>query len=200
MASGHMMRVGPFVFSLSTAAYDKLQRSDNWRWVAIERLGNELANQHMGPGERTITLTGVVYSLLDLASQPGNPGAPIGLKQINALRGVGDMAAPVVVTDGMGNTFGRWVILSISESQSSFFDHGGARKQEFDVTMRFYGQGGAGGGAFGFGGVGSMLSAVALFSSAAGLASRQIGQDISVSAALTADMAGVGVTLGVSNA
>lgn len=34
-----MMSVGPFRFSINTAAYDELERSSSWRVASIDRLG-----------------------------------------------------------------------------------------------------------------------------------------------------------------
>lgn len=193
MADGHMLKVGPFVFSISSAAYQTLQRVDHYRWVGIERIGNELASQFMGPGERTITLTGVVYTLFDAGRAPVNPGAVVGIRQIDQIRGVADMATPLMVTDGMGMTYGRWVILNVKETKSGFFDHGAPRKQEFDLTMRFYGKGRSGGGVTGFGGFGGLLSTTALFSSALGLQGSAIGMAITASEGIKTSLREAGV-------
>ncbi|TIM92331.1 MAG: phage tail protein, partial [Mesorhizobium sp.] len=43
-----MMGLGPFRFSLSTAAYQALERSDEYRWVSQDRIGRHPAMQFVG--------------------------------------------------------------------------------------------------------------------------------------------------------
>jgi len=46
-----MMALGPFVFSLSTLAYQQLQRQMAWRHASSERIGARAAWQYLGTGE-----------------------------------------------------------------------------------------------------------------------------------------------------
>ena len=47
-----MMALGEFRFALDTAAYDRLRRSDTYRWQAQDRLGRRPAQQFTGHGLR----------------------------------------------------------------------------------------------------------------------------------------------------
>jgi phage protein U len=57
-----MMALGPYRFSLSTAAYDQIVRNMDWRWPAQERIGKHPVRQSLGPGEYTITIDGTLYT------------------------------------------------------------------------------------------------------------------------------------------
>ena len=56
-----MLQLGAYQFGLNTAAFQGLQRSDDYRWPEQERLGREAALQFVGPGATTINLDGVIY-------------------------------------------------------------------------------------------------------------------------------------------
>jgi hypothetical protein len=55
-----MLALGSYRFSLSTAAYQELERSAQWRWPAQEVLRALPVRQWVGPGNRTIKLSGLV--------------------------------------------------------------------------------------------------------------------------------------------
>ena len=55
-----MLALGMFVFSLSTAAYQELQRQTDWRHASNNRIGAAPARQFMGRGGDAITLPGII--------------------------------------------------------------------------------------------------------------------------------------------
>lgn len=57
----NMMALGPYRFSLSTAAFQELEHTSAWRWPSIERIGQRPALQYVGPGEDTIRMRGTIY-------------------------------------------------------------------------------------------------------------------------------------------
>ncbi len=87
-----MMALGPFLFSVDTANYDRLQRSAKYNWASKDRItysgkGTQMVGgpslQYMGPGEETMQLNGTFYpqyrglrvapSLLRLIASLGYP-------------------------------------------------------------------------------------------------------------------------------
>ncbi|MEW6490373.1 MAG: phage tail protein, partial [Thermodesulfobacteriota bacterium] len=56
-----MLALGGFLFAVSTAAYQRLQRSAEYRWPAQERFGRPPARQFTGPGAESVELDGVLY-------------------------------------------------------------------------------------------------------------------------------------------
>ena len=141
-ASGGAM----FVFSVNTATYDTLQRSDEWRWQALERLGNRMAEQFLGWGSTTITLQGSIYPLRIYGGVTTNDngsirltnGKIVGTNQLSTIRAIADQHAPVSLVDGAGKNYGQFVILKVTELQSAILDNGKPRKQEFTIDLRSY--------------------------------------------------------------
>ncbi|MER8394094.1 phage tail protein [Mesorhizobium sp. M1340] len=123
-----MMGLGPFRFSLPTAAYQALDRGDEYRWVAQDRIGRAPAMQYIGAGQTSFTLSGVIY-----------PAFRGGLGQLDAMRAVGATGAPQMLVSGLGRIFGLFVILGVDETQTFFLDNGAPRKQEFNLDLKSYG-------------------------------------------------------------
>lgn len=119
-----MMALGTFVFSLPTLAYQKLQHATAWRHASSERVGARAAHQYVGPGEETIELDGLVAAELtgDTAS-------------LQLLRDLADEGRPLALVDGTGRVYGAFVINSLSESKSLFFQDGAARRIEFQLAL-----------------------------------------------------------------
>ena len=84
----------------------------------------DLGQQGVGPGEDRITLTGVL--LPDVAGD---------MASIDTLRRMGDTLDAHRLVDGLGRQLGDWVIDSIDETQSNFFEDGVARKTDFKLDI-----------------------------------------------------------------
>jgi phage protein U len=192
-----MLKLGPFVFSISTAAYQQLARKDVWRWQGVEVIGGPIQYQYMGPGERNITLTGVVFAHYDAGRAPFSRGV-VGTHQMDALRGVGDMATPLLLTDGRGRCYGAWVVTDVNETASEFLDHGAPKKQEFSITMKHYAGSTGGtsllgslfsafGGLFGGGSVGQV------FASVTGMAAVGVGEIVNPGSEVLGGIAAAGI-------
>ena len=119
-----MMTLGTFVFSLPSLAYQQLQRQNDWRHAASERVGARAAHQYVGPGEETIELSGTVA-----------PELTAGEVSINVLRDLAEDGRPLPLVDGRGYVYGAYVIKGISEGKSVFFKDGAARKIEFSMSL-----------------------------------------------------------------
>jgi phage protein U len=130
---GEMLSVGPYLFSLQTAAYTEMTRKWEWRWEEVKRLGTDVANQYLGPGSIELSFKGTIYTEF-----PGD-GRTTGTEQIDALRNLADQGVPMMVIDGRGKVYGRYVLTSLEETGSFFHVHGAPKKQEFSVEMKGYG-------------------------------------------------------------
>lgn len=123
-----MLALGDFRFSLNTAAFQELSRSNSWRWPAVDRIGARPASQFVGPGEDCIRINGQIY-----------PHFRGGIGQIDAMRAEADKGEPLLLVDGTGRVWGKYVITDISETQAVFFSNGAPRRQDFDITLQAYG-------------------------------------------------------------
>lgn len=140
-AQGTILRLGSFIFSVSTATYERLSREDEWRWVPQERLNNTPAEQFTGWGSTTISLEGTIYPLftpLTVSDKNGNVTI-VGTNQLEAIRAVANLAQPQTLVDGRGKVFGQFVIVKLHEGQEYILDNGAPRKQDFRLDIRSYG-------------------------------------------------------------
>lgn len=124
-----MMALGDYRFSVDTAAYQELRRSQAYRWQPQERLLRRPAQQFLGPGEETLELTGVIY-----------PHYRGGLLQLELMRRQAGRGEPLLLVDGLGFIWGRWVITHLEETQSIFQGNGQPLKQGFRLQLTHYGE------------------------------------------------------------
>ena len=115
-------------FGLDTAAFETLSRSTAWRWASQERLGRRPAQQAVGMGEDKISLKGVIF-----------PGFKGGLKQLDAIRTIGDRMQPLLLTSGYGEVLGTWCLASVNEDREALMQGGIPRKQGFNLEFVRYG-------------------------------------------------------------
>lgn len=120
-----MMALGMFVFSLSTVAYQELQRQTEWRHVSNTRIGTAPARQFVGRGDDSITLPGVIL--------PELAGSVLSLDTLRLMANTGK-AWPMV--EGSGRIYGLWVIESLSETKTVFFRDGTPRRLEFTLNLK----------------------------------------------------------------
>ena len=120
-----MLSLGMFVFSLSTLAYQELQRQTNWRHASNSRVGAPPALQFVGRGDDTITLPGIIL--------PELAGSVLSLDALRLMANTGK-AWPMV--EGTGRIYGLWVIESLSETKTVFFRDGTPRRIEFILTLK----------------------------------------------------------------
>nr|DAH88461.1 MAG TPA: hypothetical protein [Caudoviricetes sp.] len=120
-----MLALGMFVFSLSTAAYQELQRQTEWRHASNSRIGAVPARQFLGRGDDTITLPGIIL--------PELAGSALSLDAIRLMANIGK-AWPMV--EGSGRIYGLWVIESLSETKTLFFRDGTPRRIEFNLSLK----------------------------------------------------------------
>lgn len=119
-----MMALGQFVFSLTTLAYQDLQRQTSWRHATNNRVGARPARQFLGPGDDSITLSGVVAMELT--------GGTVSLDEIRTMADTGK-AWPLV--DGSGYVYGQWVIDSMTTTNTLFMANGAPRRVAFQISL-----------------------------------------------------------------
>ncbi|WP_296250336.1 phage tail protein [Pseudomonas sp. UBA4194] len=120
-----MMSIGMFIFSLETLVYQELQRQTDWRHSATSRIGTNPARQFLGRGEDAITLPGVLL--------PALKGTALSL---DTLRYMADTGKAWPLVEGTGRILGVWVIESLSETRTLFFQDGAARRIEFTIALK----------------------------------------------------------------
>jgi len=138
MPAPFMLMLGPIRFAVEQSAYQKLQRTTQYTWASQTPLGHPVmkylglggpSRQYIGPGEDGINLDGTIY--------PQYNGGPLQLTLMRLSAGIG-IALPLIT--GSGLIMGRWIIESVGDTRSEFFDNGAARKIEFSLSLKRYQQ------------------------------------------------------------
>ncbi|KAF0676726.1 phage tail protein [Profundibacterium mesophilum] len=124
-----MMALGAFRFGIFNGGYQSFRREAAYRWEALERIGRAPAHQFTGPGVQTITLEGVIY-----------PHFRGGLRQIDLMRAQAQLGLPLMLVDGAGFVWRRWVITQVSETRTALLADGAPRKIAFSITLAAYGE------------------------------------------------------------
>ena len=120
-----MLALGMFVFSLSTLAYQELQRQTEWRHPSSSRVGAAPARQFIGRGDDSISLPGIIF--------PELAGTTLSLDALRLMANTGK-AWPMI--EGTGRIYGLWVIESLSETKTVFFRDGTPRRIEFTLSLK----------------------------------------------------------------
>ena len=129
MAERVMLGLGEFRFEIATLAYQKFSLSQSWRWQEPARIHRDPALQFVGRNIGEIELDGVIY-----------PSFKGGLAQVEAMRALADVGKPLQLVDGLGRIWGAWVITEISDTRTVFADDGQARRIEFRIKLKAYGE------------------------------------------------------------
>ncbi len=124
-----MMKLGGYTFSIETAAYNELVRTVSYRWAKQERISREPARQFIGPGDDIVELNGTIY-----------PHFKGGLNQIEDMKTEANKGEPLILVDGRGKVWGKYVIEEVREEQPQHFKGGAPKKQIFALRIAKYGE------------------------------------------------------------
>jgi phage protein U len=127
---GILILLGPFRFSLATAAPDEITRASAWTWAEIERIGSAPAMQFIGERAELISIRGRII-----------PGFTGGVEQLAQMRALAGLGIPMFLVDGMGRVHGNWVIESLTDSGGNYFSNGSPRIVDFDLAIKKYNDG-----------------------------------------------------------
>ncbi|SFR13797.1 hypothetical protein SAMN04487773_3241 [Enterobacter sp. kpr-6] len=119
-----MLALGMFVFMRQTLPYQNIQRDTNYRWPSNSRVGLRDTFQFLGPGEETVTLSGVLY-----------PELTGGKLTMTTLRLMADEGRAWPLIDGTGTIYGMFIINNVSETGSLLFSDGTPRRTDFTLKL-----------------------------------------------------------------
>ncbi|EKN4691069.1 phage tail protein [Yersinia ruckeri] len=119
-----MLTLGLFVFMLSTTPYQSMTRNVDYRWPTNSRVGLRPSAQFLGVDSEKITLSGVLM--------PELTGGRISLLALETMADKGQ-AWPLI--EGSGMIYGMFVVQSVSQTRTLFFQDGSARRIEFTLNL-----------------------------------------------------------------
>jgi phage protein U len=157
------MMYGNFQFSLKTLSANSLSRSTEFKWVDTDRVGDLPYVQNLGIAKDNVEIEGVFYPKLNAATQynsidkmaigvASEKAKDFALQQLGlsdifpknneSYQTIADIrnsdlckTANNLIADS-GEIIGKFVIISISETQSYFNKNGIAQKVEFKLTLK----------------------------------------------------------------
>lgn len=137
---GTMMNWGGIKFVHTGLTFDQASRSEVFNWATIERMGvkRRPAKQFVGPGDDTLTLSGVIFTLYN----PGGGAQVIGTNQLEQLRKKGSEGSPAILMDGVGNIKGKYILTKIDSVQTNFHRAGIHLKETYTLSFERYGDDG----------------------------------------------------------
>ena len=124
-----LMALGEFRFSVDTAAFSELERTDRYRWPTQALIGERPAAQFTGFESPEVKLKGTVY-----------PHWAGGIQQIDTMRQEASRGEPLELVDGLGRVWGLWSILEIRETQGAHLDNSAPRRQTFELRLQYFGE------------------------------------------------------------
>lgn len=130
-----MMNWGGIIFHQSTRTFNNAKRDTTYDWATVGRMGGlrRPAKQWAGPGEDKVTLEGVIFGLYN----PG--GAPVGIRQLDAIHELALTGSPYILQDGTGTVWGWFCLVNVAEDRSVLMDTSAPRKQTYTLTFERYG-------------------------------------------------------------
>lgn len=124
-APAQLLTLGMFVFGMNTLAYSELQRRITWRHEASERFGARPAVQFIGPGDDDVTIGG--SCIPEIAGK---------YSAIDTLRGMGDTGDAWPLMNGLGEVWGRYVIVGLDLTHQTIMAGGIPRRIDFTITLK----------------------------------------------------------------
>lgn len=122
-----MMALGVFRFGIQNDAYQKLSKTTSYRWEKLAQIGAMPSLQYLGQDTQEVRINGVIY-----------PHFKGGLRQVELMRLIANKGKPMMMVDGLGFVWNRWVITQIGDTKSIFLSDGAPRKIEFSMTLKSY--------------------------------------------------------------
>lgn len=101
-----LVQLGNFQFNVDFG-YNSLQKTRKWEWGAVPIIGDDPILHYSGRS-REISFEGTYWTYA------GEGDAPLSLEEL------ADRAAPLGLTDDLGNFYGFWVVTEISRAEEHF--------------------------------------------------------------------------------
>lgn len=130
-ADSVMMMLGPYMFSVGTAAPQTMSHRASYSWASQDRVGQRPLLQWTGPGAERLTLNGRIY-----------PQYKGGLSQIQLMREMAGIGWRWLLVDGMGKVYGLFAIREVEETGTLYDYYGAPRRIDFRLQLEYAGDDG----------------------------------------------------------
>ena len=125
------LSLGGFIFGFkgTGTAYQSLRRNTTQNFAQSDRVGLRAANQHLGPGDDTLELPGVINP--EICGKEST----LSLEKLRALQATGKAQFLILLMGARGDITGKWIILEVNETQTELLGNL-PQKIEFTVRLR----------------------------------------------------------------
>lgn len=123
-----MMMLGPYMFSVATAAPQQVSRTASYSWPSQERVGRRPLLQWTGRGSERLEIEGMIY-----------PQYRGGLRQVQAMRELAGLGKRWLLVDGLGVVYGLFAILQVEETGALYDRYGAPRRINFRLQLEYAG-------------------------------------------------------------
>lgn len=120
-----LLNLGGFKFETGKNAFEKISSRIGFRWQENQHASSPSSWQYMGRSTDSLTIEGYLYSVLTRRVRP--------LEKLEELAGKGDS---LLLSDGLGNNLGRWVVMQISEDKSNFHRDSFSQQIRFSIEIK----------------------------------------------------------------
>ncbi|MDI5453681.1 phage tail protein, partial [Salmonella enterica subsp. enterica serovar Cerro] len=105
--------------------YQELQYQRSWRHAVNSRVNRRPSTQFLGPDNDSLTLSGVLL-----------PEITGGRLSLLALEQMAEQGKTWPLIEGSGTIYGMFVIESLGQTKTEFFESGTPRRIEFTLTLK----------------------------------------------------------------
>ncbi|MGD0564560.1 MAG: phage tail protein [Roseiarcus sp.] len=123
---------GGYVFETGDMAFDKLSRRTKAQWAKHKIIGRRPAGQYLGPDERTVKISGVVF--------PNDDGAGAAA-QVIALEAACEAGEVYCLVAGSGSVSGPYRLESIDPEESFHDANGNPGRVGYSLTFEAHDDG-----------------------------------------------------------
>ncbi len=120
-----LMALGLFIFEQRTTPHQSITENKKERFSTHNNLNSRPTYQHIGTGEDTLSISGVLY--------PEFTGGRLSLYLLEKMMRTG---GEHVLVDFRGVFKGTYIIEGLTETRTHFFVDGQARKIEFTLALK----------------------------------------------------------------
>ena len=123
-----MLALGNFQFGINTAAYQTLRKKNAYRWQGQPLYQQRPVLQFCGLESEIISLGGTLLPHFRGTAQALEP-----------VREMAEKGVPRLLVDALGFVYGKWVVMSVSETLKDFVVRGRATYIDFTMELKKYG-------------------------------------------------------------
>ncbi len=140
-----MMALGPFTFSIRTAAYRALERRRQQRMAHHTPIAGPVITQILGPGNETMRLEGTIYPHYRGGANGSGLGQIEGLRALAKASGAAGAGSPLgalapMLTGASRTVFGRHCVTRVGDTQTHFAANGSPARIDFTLELQCTGQ------------------------------------------------------------